>query len=278
MLFANGCSGTTQKLDFSQPKLMYDPVIEERSVIHIVCYFTPEKKESVAPLLQDWIWKNSPDTKVQWVFQKARNWMEEWKKNFKPFKAAGLTITPSWLYSAKKNKLSKTVILDPGMAFGTGHHATTRFAMELLAVLNKKKKIKGKEIIDVGAGSGILSVVAERFGAKHTLAIDNDPECWRESRKTFKLNKIKKSKVSPSQIQKIKKSYDIVIANIIDGILLVLKEDLWRITKPKGYIILSGVLMENADKFIQDFCQGKDSTIIKQIQDKEWTAFLVQKK
>ena len=276
LLFNHGCSGTAEKLDFSQPGFLYEPVIEKQGHINLICYFDITQKETIVPLLQDWIWKNAPSTDVQWVMQKERDWLSEWKKNFKPFKLEGLNITPSWRFS-KKDKLSQSVILDPGMAFGTGHHATTKFAIKQLAYLKKKKFLPKKQVLDVGAGSGILSVVAERFGVSSALAIDNDPDCWRESSKTLKINKTKKCKTSKTQIESIKKTYDVVISNIIDGILLQMKEHLWRTTKKEGYLILSGILKENSGKFISEFCLNHKCKVVNKFDNNEWTSFLVQK-
>lgn len=276
-IFSLGCAGTNQKLDFKQPSLVYEAIIEPKSHIHLVCYFDLDKKESVAPALQDWIWKNSTETSFQWVLQKERDWLKEWKKHFKPFKFAGFNFVPSWMFNAKKFKRTNSVIIEPGMAFGTGHHATTQFAIENLVFLASKNFVKSKTVIDVGAGSGILSIVAEKLGAKSILANDNDPECWRESLKTFKLNRSRKAKVTKKQIAEISNQYDIVIANIIDGVLIQLKEHLWNVTKDQGYIILSGILAEGSSAFLRDFCDKRAYKLIKETSDSEWYSCLIQR-
>ncbi|MBK9294342.1 MAG: 50S ribosomal protein L11 methyltransferase [Oligoflexia bacterium] len=275
--FTLGCAGTNQQLEFKQPSLVYEAQIEQKENIHLICYFPIDKKETAAPALQDWFWKHSPQTTFQWVLQKERDWLKEWKKHFKPFKFAGFNFVPSWLFSAKKFKRSNSIIIEPGMAFGTGHHATTQFAIENLVFLASKNFVKNKSIVDIGSGSGILSIVAEKLGAKSVLANDNDPDCWREAAKTFKLNQAKKAKVTKKQINEINKSYDVVMANIIDGVLIQLKEDLWRITKPGGFIILSGILAEGERAFLQDFCDQKEYKLIKETSDSEWYSCVIEK-
>jgi ribosomal protein L11 methyltransferase len=161
---------------------------------------------------------------------------------------------------------------------GTGHHATTKSAIRLLAELKKNKKVQKKDILDVGAGSGILSVVSEKCGARKILAVDNDPHCWREAKKTFRLNKTKKCKTTEKQIGQIKSKYDVVVANIIDGVLLQIKSELWRVTKPGGWLVLSGILESHHKDFEEDFFRGQEARVVKRVHDDEWVSLLVQKK
>ncbi len=278
LLFEHGCGGTTQNLEFSQPSLTYEAVIEETDRVSLISYFDITQKEEVAPWLQSWVWSYSPDTEIQWMLQKNRDWLTEWKKHFKPFKLSGINFVPIWLFNPRKYPRAKSVILEPGMAFGTGHHATTKFAIQNLRKLTEKKQLQKKDILDVGAGSGILAIVAEKLGARSVLAVDNDPHCWRESKKTFRLNKAKKSKTTTKQLAAVKQTFDVVIANIIDGILMQLKEDLWRVTRPEGYLLLSGILTVGADAFIKDFFENRNYLLVQRLEDPEWTCFLVQKK
>ena len=129
----------------------------------------------------------------------------------------------------------------------------------------------------MGAGSGILSVVAERFGAKSALAIDNDPECWRECEKMFKINRAKKCTVNTKQSGAITQKYDVVIANIIDGVLIEIKNHLHRMTKDGGYIILSGILTDGAPAFEKSFLKGFGGKVVLRLSDTEWTSLLISK-
>ena len=275
-LFRQGCWGTQEKLDFTQSNLRYPPEIKKKKFIDVSAYFPPSVKESLEIELSRWLLEHSPQCELHWVLQKNRDWLHEWKKHFKTFKLGGLNFVPSWLFN-KKYKLQESVIVEPGMAFGTGSHATTRFVIEMLEKLAVQDLMVNCTLLDVGAGSGILSVVAERYGAKSVLALDNDPESWRECSKMFKLNKSKKCKVTPKQIKDVKKSYDIVVANIIDGVLISLRRHLWRVTKPGGYIILSGILTDGVSAFSRAFLEKYHGEIACRLSDEEWTSLLIKK-
>jgi ribosomal protein L11 methyltransferase len=93
----------------------------------------------------------------------------------------------------------------------------------------------------------------------------------------FKLNKSRRCSVSQKQIQDVKEKYDVVIANIIDGVLMELKRDLWRALDSKGHMILSGILTDGAKAFIKAFLKGQKVKVVAELHDSEWTAFLIQK-
>jgi ribosomal protein L11 methyltransferase len=264
-LFRNGCWGTQEILAFTQPNLKYEPKRTVQKFINVSAFFDPQSRERVEGPILVWLREHSPATQITWQVHEAKDWLKEWKKHFKPFSVAGLKIVPVW--EAKKTKLDKmSLLVEPGMAFGTGTHATTRFAMEMIQKLHNLGLIAKKTVLDVGAGSGILSIVSEKYGAKSAIAIDNDFESWRECRKSFKLNNTKKCKVVESQID-----------NIIDGVLMELKEHLWKKTKKGGYLILSGVLTAGANAFEKDFLAGKEAKVLSRTRDEEWTSLLISK-
>ena len=93
----------------------------------------------------------------------------------------------------------------------------------------------------------------------------------------LEINKVKKCKVTKKQIEDMTQKADVVVANIIDGILLHLKDHLWRLTQQNGYLILSGILVENAERFLAEFCYGQRYKVISTLSDKEWTSYLIQK-
>jgi ribosomal protein L11 methyltransferase len=269
--------GTQEALPFEQPSLVYEPKILRSDLVKLVAYFDSMAREDVESKLLHWCTENAPEVKVSWQLQVSEDWLAEWKKHFKPFELAGFWFVPSWEKPPKKVPAKQVIKIEPGMAFGTGTHATTRFGIQILRELAKRNRIQRKSVIDVGSGSGILAVVADRLGARSVLAIDSDPECWRESRKTFRLNKSAKCKVSKKQSRQINETYDVVIANIIDGVLISIREDLWRMTKPGGVLVLSGILADGASAFIDHFMHGYKGRVLKEMTDGEWTAYLISK-
>ncbi len=246
------------------------------SFITLTAYFPASAKEEMEGRIWQWIQEHSPETEIAWKLEAQKDWLKEWKKFFKPFRLAGLKFVPVWLANRVK-KDPNAILVEPGMAFGTGTHATTRFAIELLKFLKDENQIQGKSVLDVGTGSGILSVVAQRFGAQQVLAIDNDPECWRESAKMFKKNNTKNCRVSKISLEKTTRKFDVIIANIIDGVLIDIKDHLWRSTKPNGYIILSGILTDGAPAFKKSFMAENKGSVIHEMTDQEWTALLISK-
>jgi ribosomal protein L11 methyltransferase len=269
-LFRHGCWGTQEKLDFTQSNLKYEPRIAQKKFITISAYFPHTSREAIEGAMLQWLKEHCPSVKPTWKKQKSKDWLKLWKKHFKKFSIAGLEIVPAW----EKSRAKKSIRLEPGMAFGTGTHATTQFALMHLGLLSTSKM---KTVLDVGAGSGILSVAAERFGAKSVTALDNDPESWRECEKLFKMNKCRRCKVTQKQLPQITGQYDVVIANIIDGVLIDLKELLWKKTKKGGHLILSGILTVGASAFERNFLEGKKSLVIKSMSDEEWTSLLISK-
>src|SRR5207248_812821 len=111
--------------------LKYGPKIKKTTLINISAYFDPALREEVEGRMLTWIREHSPLTRVKWELQVAQDWLHEWKKHFRPFSIAGLHFVPAW-EDASVFPVAKTVIVEPGMAFGTGTHATTQFAIEIL--------------------------------------------------------------------------------------------------------------------------------------------------
>ena len=106
----------------------------------------------------------------EWLTEPDRDWQADWKLGLKPVRAGRVTVVPSWLVQeVEPGQL--TLIIEPGMAFGTGHHATTRMAIEALSSLD----LQGRRVLDVGSGSGVLAIAASLLGAERALGLDIDP-------------------------------------------------------------------------------------------------------
>jgi ribosomal protein L11 methyltransferase len=196
--------------------------------------FKVEKPELTASMLED------------------EDWSTNWKKHFTPFAvSAGLIIKPTW--EAYQPKTGEVVIeMDPGMAFGTGHHATTSLC---LGFIRSVVEAGAGTVLDVGTGTGILAMAAALFGAESVLAIDNDMEAVTAAFDNVAHNGLQdRVAVEITPLEELEGGYSLVVANIIHDVLLLMIPDLTRLTAAGGALVLSGILKEKqADNIIQAY-------------------------
>lgn len=199
------------------------------------------------------------------------DWETAWKQYFKPQQVSeNVVIKPTW--EEYENTDNKVVIeIDPGMAFGTGTHETTRMCIELIEEFMEE----GADVLDVGCGSGILSVAAAKLGAKDILALDLDPVAVKVAEENVALNNVgDKVKVIKSDITKgVEKGskYDIVLANIIADIIIRLNEDIVDYLKKPSIYICSGIIEERLDDVLESLKEN-NFRIIKIVSMGEWRA------
>ena len=273
--FRHGAEGVSQALMFEQPNLEYEAHVVGEAIISVDVYFNTLPQ---ATFLEELSTLN-PGLKVQINGEINKDWLSEWKKGFTSFELAeGIWITPSWL--TPPMDVPYSIVMDPGMAFGTGHHATTRMSAKILVELlnnmrNQKEAFEKVSVLDVGTGTGILALIAKLLGVGRVDAIDNDPESIRVAQEVFQLNKQSNISVTTTPLSEMNGSYDIVVANIIDGVLRTLKVPL--ISQTSKFLIMSGILSERAAEFIADFSQESGLLLRAQMQDDEWTAVLFEK-
>ncbi len=164
-----------------------------------------------------------------------------------------LWIIPSWHKAIDEQAVNIT--LDPGLAFGTGSHPTTALCLEWL----DQNPPSEKTVIDFGCGSGILGIAAVLLGAKHVLFTDIDPQALEATLLNAQRNKLDEQKIElklPNEMSVVQ--VDILVANILSGPLLELEEYLASLVKPKGYILLSGILPEQSDDILHTYQQHFD--------------------
>jgi ribosomal protein L11 methyltransferase len=170
-----------------------------------------------------------------------KDWEREWMDNFRPMLfGQRLWIVPSW-HSAPIPK-AINILLDPGLAFGTGTHPTTALCLQWL----DEHGADHAEVIDYGCGSGILAVAAARLGAQHVWAVDNDPQALIASRSNAIKNTVAEriDTVTPPALPKVTTS--LLLANILAQPLVELAETFARRVAPGGHVVLSGILAEQA--------------------------------
>jgi ribosomal protein L11 methyltransferase len=267
--FESGATGVTEALAFSQPDLTYEPeVLHVRSHDMDVFFDQAPNKEYFDQLLK-WL----PNLKWTEHQEEHKDWLAEWKKGFVPFQLAGpYWVVPSWLTAPPE--AAKPIIIDPGMAFGTGTHATTKMAAYFVHKLGQTLKPgKNYSLIDVGTGTAILAMLAKMDGVQRVLGIEIDPEARRVARENIKLNCVDDIEISEKLLESIHEEFDFVVANIIDGILIALKDELLGILKPGGQIFLTGILLEREEDFFAEFIEKSNLKLVRRIEQDEWVGF-----
>lgn len=220
---------------------------------------------------------NLSEPTLSYSLIEEEDWGKTWKEHFKPFAIVpGLIITPTWEdYNLGPGEL--VITMDPGMAFGTGHHATTFLSLGLL-----KETISGNsgmKVLDVGTGTGILGLASVLFGAEKVLAVDNDPEAVLAATENVQINSMAGSvEVSITALESIEDVYDVVVANIVHDALTAMANDLSRVTAPGGNLILSGILVDKQVDSILETFTGKGFTLVKRETREEWAAVQFTKK
>ena len=205
-----------------------------------------------------------------------QDWSTAWKQHFHPFAIVpGLIIAPTWeKYRVKPDE--QLIEIDPGLAFGTGHHETTTLALEL-----SRKVIEGgaTSVLDVGTGTGILAMAAARFGAGQVLGIDNDPEAVTVARANVKANHLAgRVEIRSTNLSDLVHPVSLVMANIIQNVLIELHHDLCRLVAHHGHLILSGILAGEQTETIIPLFQKHGLVHRKTKTAGEWAALLFNKR
>lgn len=178
------------------------------------------------------------------------DWAAGWKKHFKPLRVGSrFVICPTW-ETFDAGPRDRVLLIDPGMAFGTGHHETTRLCLEWLEQFaDAGGTPESKTVLDVGTGSGILAAAAALLGFAGVVALDNDPEAVEVAGETIRNNGIaRKVRLICGTTAEIGETFDVVIANIQSQPLIRMADQLIRCAKIHGRLALSGILREQLDE------------------------------
>ncbi|WP_457559946.1 50S ribosomal protein L11 methyltransferase [Caminibacter sp.] len=193
-----------------------------------------------------------------------KDWIKIYQESIKPVEIEEFYIHPSW-YPPKENKIN--IVINPALAFGSGHHETTRSCVKAL----KKYVNNGKTLLDVGCGSGILGIVAAKMGAV-VDACDTDPLAVKSAKENFELNNVKYNEIWEGSANKTDKKYDIVVANIIADVLIFIAPELKA--KVKNFLILSGIIDKYKNKVLEKY---KYFELIDEIKENEWVTLILKK-
>lgn len=209
----------------------------------------------------------------------ARDWAESWKRHFKPV-AVGrrLLVKPTW--SRRKPAPGQAlVLLDPGLSFGTGQHATTRFCLQQLVQL--RDATRPQSMLDAGTGSGILALAAAALGYGPVDAFDFDPDCVRTSHENAALNalghQVTFTQADVTKLpRKVVRRYDVVCANLIYDLLISQAPGLLARVAPGGHIVLAGILTSQF-KQVRDAYAAHGWKCTRAFTEGEWRSGLFAK-
>lgn len=264
LLMAIGAQAVTMRDGANQP--IYEPPLGTTPLwdnVNLWALFdaeqpVDEQMKQLAGIYQAEYSKPFPHYKLELVEDK--DWVREWMDTFKPMPfGERLWICPSWLEPTDPDAVN--LKLDPGLAFGTGTHPTTSLCLKWL----DGQDVNDKTVVDFGCGSGILGVAAMILGAKHLVGIDIDPQAILASHENAERNDVSKDKVEfylPEDAPKYQAN--MVLANILAGPLVELKDAILSYLQPGGQLVLSGILASQAQEVADAYANNCTIELIKE--------------
>jgi len=219
--------------------------------------------------------------KIKITKVRREDWSESWKRHFKAIEIGqALLIKPSWI-KRKPRKNQAVVILDPGLSFGTGQHATTSFCLHQIvaSVCDRRKRrsqsaATAKSFLDIGTGSGILAIAATKLGCTPVHAFDFDPESVRVARVNARINKVVgKLKIASGDVTKLAfrpaQKYDLICANLISNLLIAERRRIVAQLNPGGTLVLAGIL-KSEFSLVQKAYENLGFKLTAARSEKEW--------
>lgn len=270
-----------QKVDDFDEKFRLDPKDYPESNIRLVVYFDETQniddrlKEINQHITETGLVQKDDISIVHKIIEES-DWENEWKKYFHSFRVSDtFVIVPSWeMEDYNYEESDRLIKLDPGMAFGTGDHPTTSMCLKFIEGIVKPEH----KIIDVGTGSGILSIASHLMGARSIKATDIDELSIKVAHDNFSINNCQKDIIleTADLLKDELDRYDIVIANILAHIIEEMIGDAYDILNINGHFIASGIIVEKRDEVVNKM--SETGFIIKDIlEDGGWVSILAEK-
>jgi ribosomal protein L11 methyltransferase len=215
--------------------------------------------------------------RIRWRVIKDRNWNSSWHRFFTPQKIGkSFWVTAPWTAPPLRRR-RHVITIEPGMAFGTGTHATTRGCLEFIEKVAPSFHGKGFSALDVGTGSGILAIALAKSGAKRVLAVDVDPLALKVARGNLRCNGVeKKVHLSGAKLSRIKARFPVVVANLTAETIIGQATALGKRVAPAGFVILSGILHPKTKQVVKQF--AGEFKVIRRKREKEWVTLLLRKR
>lgn len=213
---------------------------------------------------------------------KDEDWINNWKQFFQSFAVDDILIKPTWEEGTDKTTYPYTLLIDPGTSFGTGKHETTQLCIRQL-----RKYVKPQDrVLDVGCGSGILSVICLKLSASHVTGIDVDPECVRATYENMRVNGLSEEQgeffqgnlIEDAALRKRigERRFDIVVANILADIIIPLTPHITGCLKPGGYYITSGII-DFKEKEVSEALRKAGLILVETMHQGEWVSITARK-
>lgn len=199
------------------------------------------------------------------------DWNETWKKSFTPIDAGVFTILPPW---EKGDSHRLSLIIDPGMAFGTGHHETTRRCLMLIESFSGE--CAKERFLDIGTGTGVLAIAASKSGYRHAIGVDTDPLAIDAAQRNVALNSLDNIEIKAGTLENVEGTFDFITANLISETLIAIAPELASCLNPSGIGALSGMLSGQENEVIAAIGRsGLD--VIETFFDGKWVSVVARK-
>lgn len=258
-----------------------EPPLHESLVAYLPCDVRLEKRIASLQAFIESLAQLFPDLEKVSFAQEVLSdpdWAEQWKKYFKPLRASkNIVIKPTW---ERYTPLGHDIVIeiDPGMAFGTGQHPSTRMCLEAVEeILLKDRTVERWRVIDVGTGTGILGISCAKLGAQRVVCVDIDKKAAEIARENAIINQVEdKVEVQNRDVTTIHERFDLIVANLTARILLKLRNHFVSILENGGYLVISGIVDQNRED-VQEHFVADAFSIIRTITEKEWLCFVLKK-
>ena len=199
------------------------------------------------------------------------DWVARFREGFRAFHAAGFLIAPEW--DVPSNSDASVILVDPGQAFGTGTHETTRLCLGALRDLARERPLG--RVLDVGTGSGILGVAAVSLGARVVVGIENDPDALPSAAAHARINKARVHLLRGDGARAVRNhAFDIVVANITAPLLCARRDELLSVCRPGGMLVLSGLLRSELPEVGDAYASCGAPAVL---TDGDWAALVIER-